>query len=617
MNGFFCALRLDGSPVPHPERARLAAAVATEGNGAAWAEDGPFTAFASTEPAALRPLLARHGPLLGIGDVRLDNRSEVAAWSGVPLEGAADLEVVLAAVRARGAECLDGVMGDFGFAVWDGETRTLRALRDPFGVKGLFAAQRDGTLVLSSRLSALGREGEYDEEFVADFLVGGAAHSERTIWAGVQAVTPGEILTARGGSVSARRFWSATDHPPAATVDEAEAVERWRALFTEAVRVRMEGGVPVWSQLSGGLDSSSVVSMAETLARAGTVPARLAGTASVVETLGDGDERRYAGAVLRRFELPNEELVDFWAWQDDGLPPTRTDEPRSHYPFWARDRRMAGLVREAGGRVLLSGQGSDHYLGGNWSYVTDLLAAGRVGEGLRELTRLSVAARQSFWTGLGRHGVFPFLPAGLKLRFVRPAEQVPAWLDPAFMRRADIPFRLPAVRYLSAPRGGSFFAHEVAAELRSLAGFIERGPYQDGIEMRYPFLDRRLVEFSLRLPPAMRIRPGGGKYVLREAMRGILPEEVRTRRSKGGIDARLLWAFNRESARLGELLRDPEISQRGWVRADTLRTAAEEARCGQVRNLPFLLCALSLETWLAVRSGRWPGTRAGAAPAAA
>jgi len=190
-------------------------------------------------------------------------------------------------------------------------------------------------------------------------------------------------------------------------------------------------------------------------------------------------------------------------------------------------------------------------------------------------------------------------------------------LPARFVRRLELPGRLPLVRRLAAPRRGSRFAHQVAAELEGLPGFLERGPFEEGIEMRYPFLHRPLVEHALRLPPPLRIRPTRGKHVLREAMRGILPEEVRTRRGKGGIDARLLWALHRERARLDGLLRDPEIARRGWVRAGALRAATEQARQGEVHSLPFLLCSLSLETWLAVRSGRWEASAPGREAAAA
>ncbi|HEV2147949.1 MAG TPA: asparagine synthase-related protein [Longimicrobiaceae bacterium] len=604
MNGFFCILAEGEAPAPRVERDRLTARLRAPGSRSTALEEGPFAAGASTEPAALRPLLARRGPLAGAGNVRLDNRAEVAAWSGERLEGASDLEVVLAAVGARGAGCLDGILGDFALAVWDPRSRTLTAARDPFGVKGLWTARRGGAVLLSSRLDALAREGEYDEEWVADFLVGGSAPPERTVWAGVEAVPPGGVLTWHDGILSRRRFWSAADFAPAEVMDEGAAVERFRELFEEAVRVRTEGGLPVWAQLSGGLDSSSVVCVAQELAQAGRGPA-IAGTVTVVETMGDGDERRYSDAVVRRWGVRNELLLNPWAWQDDGAPPEPTDEPRSHYPYWARDRALAALVRDAGGRVLLSGQGADHYLAGSWKFITDLLAAGRVPTALGELTRFSVAVRQSFWMGLWRHGIHPFLPIWMKVHWARPQEELPGWLEPGFIRRLGVAERLPLVRSLAAPRRGSFFAHEMASELARLAGFLERGPFEDGLEVRYPFLHRPLVEHSLRLPPPLRIRPGIGKHVLREAMRGTLPEEVRMRRGKGWIDARLLWALNRERVRLDELLRDSEIARRGWVRADALRAATEAARQGEVRNLTFLLCSLSLETWLAVRSGRW------------
>jgi asparagine synthase (glutamine-hydrolysing) len=598
---FVCAAAPAGAALPPALHARLAARASVPGSVPRALACHGFAAAAADAP---RPLLARRGGLLAAGEVRLDNRAEVAAWGGAGASGASDLELVLAAYEAGGARVLDTLLGDFALALWDAARATLTAARDPFGVKTIFTARDGDALLLASRASALGREGEYDEEWAADFLVGGIVPPDRSVWAGVRPVAPGEVLTWRGGTPARRRFWSAADFPPAAAADERAATDRFRHLLEEAVRVRTEGEAPVWSQLSGGLDSSSIVCVAQALAEKGGGPG-IAGTVTLVETLGDGDERRYSDVVARHAGVPNRTLVDPWAWQDDGRPPAPADEPRSHYPFWARDRAMVEMVREGGGRVLLSGQGSDHYLSGNWSFVADLLAAGHARTALAELTRFSVAARQSFWTGLSRHGVHPFLPTWMKLRGARPHEQLPGWLDPGFVRRMRLAERLPMVRQYAAPRGGSFFAHEVAMEVTAIHGTLERGPFQDGIEMRYPFLHRPLVEHSLGLPPAMRIRPAGGKHVLREAMRGILPEEVRTRRGKGGINARFLWALGREKPRLDALLRDPEIARRGWVRPGALREATERARQGEVRSLTFLLCSLALETWLAVRSGRW------------
>jgi asparagine synthase (glutamine-hydrolysing) len=609
VTAFACRLDVTGAPLPLDSAAALASRIGGSGGTVRVEAAGPFAAVAGLHPH--RPLLARLGATVAAGDVRLDNRDEVAGWGGVPAAGSTDLELVLAAYGARDPAVLDGLLGDFGLVLWDSARGELTAVRDAFGVKPLFVAHDGATLLLSSSLDALAGERDVDEEFVADFLAGGSSPGGRTIWAGCRALEPGEVLRSADGIVTTRRAWSPFAFTPAARVDERQATETFRELFLESVRLRADGGGGgVWAHLSGGLDSSSVVCAADHLARAGRLPRGLDGTVTMVDTLGDGDERRWSDAVVERCGVANETLVDRWAWQDDAAPPTRTGEPRSHYPFWARDRAMTALLRERGARVLLSGQGADHYLTGNWGYVTDLLAARRVGEGLRELTRLSVGVRQSFWTGLGRHGVQPFLPAALRQRTARRHERLPGWIEPAFARRTGMEDRLPAARRLAVEeRRGSRFAHEIAVEMAGLTGFLEREPFGGALEVRYPFLYRPLVEHSLRLPPQMRIRAGTGKYVLREAMRGILPEAVRTRRGKGGIDARLLWTLGHEAPRLRELLRDPVVARRGWVRPDRLRQAVEDARCGEVGSLPFLLCTLALETWLAAREGASPWDR--------
>jgi asparagine synthase (glutamine-hydrolysing) len=134
--------------------------------------------------------------------------------------------------------------------------------------------------------------------------------------------------------------------------------------------------------------------------------------------------------------------------------------------------------------------------------------------------------------------------------------------------------------------------------------------------MRYPFLYRPLVEWSLRLPATQRVRPHARKWILREATRDVLPETVRTRATKGGIDARILWSLQHEHVRVDALLRDPVLAQLGCIDPTPLRVAVEQARHGRPVNNVSLMSALSLETWLAVRSGRWSVPAHAAASAA-
>src|SRR5690606_27776783 len=116
--------------------------------------------------------------------------------------------------------------------------------------------------------------------------------------------------------------------------DEREAVYRFKGLFREAVAAQLEDGQPTWAQLSGGLDSSSVVAMAQTLAADGAV-APLRGTETVVDRLSDGDETKYSDAVVRQYGLRNEQIVDYWAWQGDDVGPPSFADPRPFLPFFA------------------------------------------------------------------------------------------------------------------------------------------------------------------------------------------------------------------------------------------------------------------------------------------
>ena len=139
-----------------------------------------------------------------------------------------------------------------------------------------------------------------------------------------------------------------------------------------------------------------------------------------------------------------------------------------------------------------------------------------------------------------------------------------------------------------------------------LAGSLPRPDPSVAYERRYPFLYRPLVELTLQFPPELKVQPNARKIALREAMRGVLPEAVRTRLGKGGVGARMLWALNHERRRVESMLRDPVLAQMGYVDAASLRNAYEETRTGKKQLTVPLFSTLALETWLLIELGRWP-----------
>ncbi|HEX6307273.1 MAG TPA: asparagine synthase-related protein [Longimicrobiales bacterium] len=579
---YVCALRPRGDALSKADMFGFITRLKRDGASLHSIVEGPFAAIALDRPDQHRKLLARRAGLIGVGDVRLDNRAEIAVLAGIDADAHSDLELVLAALDRMGEGCIPRLLGDFSFVCWDARAQKLLAVRDAFGVKPLFRRAAPGLQLFASHVEPLRQDEAYDLEYIREYLTAGSVATEATIWRGVAAVPAGSIVRQRGTVQSSERYWRAEEYTPADDGDETENTFRFRELLEAAVTARIDEPGHTWAQLSGGLDSSSVVALASVL-RGG-----VAGTVTVVDSLGEGDERAYSDVVVQAFGLRNEQVRDHWAWQDDGELPPLTDQPSAMYPFFARDRRLWSVVRNGGGRVLLSGMGADHYLYGSLDYITDLAASGHIRAALGEVTTWSVAMRQSFWAVGRRYLVDPFLPGR------HATVPAPAWLRGGVEER------------LASGRGGRCrFARKITAAVNTLPAWLERWPYGTEVELRYPFLYRPLVEHSLRLPAQQRVRPNQRKWILRHAMRDVLPEQVRTRSTKGGIDARILWSLRREQPRIDGMLRDPILAQLGCIDPEALRRTVDQARRGVPVHNVQLLTALSLETWLAVRGGAW------------
>ena len=606
---FCCVLNLDGERVSPEVRARYAGRMRTlvEGDAVEEVDAGAFVAWVVPARVPLRPLWARRGGRVAVGNVRLDHPEEVRRWGGTREPNASSLELVMDAYQARGEKSLGEMLGDFSVVIYDPAACTLVAARDAFGVRTLFVGETDHTITLGSHLESINEGEQLDEEFVGDFLLGGDPGPERTVWRGLRAVAQGSMLRTTRTKVFRSRFWAPHDFRPACKLHghdrERDDVAAFGALFRNAVQASIRGADGLWSDLSGGLDSSSVVCMASRLHEEVGMP-KLLGTATIVDHLGTGDERAFSDLVVNTTRVHNVTFPNLWPWFDDGEAPPCTDEPRTHYPFFARDRHYCRALHASGARVLLSGMGSDHYLYGNRGFFADLVDHGTPLAALGEVVRWAIAERRSVWAGVFQDLVLPYAGRGMRKRFAPIRRRTPAWITPGFASRHSLADRLNVSR-ASAAVPGNRFGHQVANDLQELTRWLQRGPYEIGLEMRYPFLYRPLVEFSLRLPAAMRSRPLAPKWVLRESMRGVLPEPIRTRPGKGGIEARVLWALAAERSRISDILKHSLLGDLGIIKPQTVGDAVRRAASGEAPNVVMLLSVLALDTWLYVRAGRW------------
>ena len=563
------------------------------------------------------PLVARDGDWIAAGMVRLDNRQEVERWVHHGEKAATDLDLVLRVVARYGSEYVAKLLGDFAFVVWNEKTRSGVAVCDAFAVRRLYWSEHGRFLLFASRAEALAAKSTYEIQYLAELISLYDHSGNLSVYSGVMQLPRASLCTVRGNHLTLARYWRpedvALDVSRAHAVQaERQVVEECQHLLAQSVRTSLSGDGAVWAQLSGGLDSSSVTSVAQWLAERGSVAHGLAGTVTFVDHHGTGtDERRYSDSVVRRWRIRNEAIIDPPTFYDEQYPLPRLDQPRSDLHVYPREMRMCHGVRSAGGRTLLTGVGGDELFSGNMLFFADWLVRGRLWPAVREMARRAAIGRVSFWELAYRNAVLPLLPTRLHRHLVREQDSTPRmpWLKRDVLRRYDIAMHasITAPAY-GGPRGEKY-RHAVVSMATRIEAPSSGSLTDDFLEIRHPLLYRPLVEFALRLPPELRARPHAHRWVLREAMRGILPELVRTRVGKPGTAEYLSWTLVERQRHLAPLLDEPILADLGLVDPVTLRHTFNDmlqhpAAGGHM--LGPLLNTLAVEAWLQHRCGRWP-----------
>jgi asparagine synthase (glutamine-hydrolysing) len=594
---FVCLVDKHGRAIPDHLRRRYTWPRASAVGIGGWVSDGACSLRATTDGYGPPTSLFRASTGIAAGMVRLDNRAEIRRRTGCGVD-APDLALVSAALHLHGAEILRAFEGDFAFAYWDTRRAELIVARDAFGVRTLYQIENGDFLGFSSRASLLGEGRELSLDYIADYIAFNVSQ-RRTPYSGVERVAPGTYSIVKGHRVTNGQYWSPHDFDTNSRITEADAVEQFTGLFRQAVRLNLTDDATCWSQLSGGLDSSSVVSMAGWLVKHDDGVVGLSGTVSYVDTLGTGDEREYSDAVVRDWPVRNEQLIDYGLWEDDEINPPQVDMPDQTYASFARDQQACRIIRSAGGRVLLTGVGPDQYLFGNYVYFADLLARGRVVQVLRGTYNLATLGRGSFWKFAYENALRPLFGHGAP----KP-ELWPGWVRPDFARRFPVHERHPGAWDIP-PRLGRSFVTNLANNTSLIEHSMFRGVIGDTFDVRCPFLYRPLVEFCLQLPPAILARPRDQKWILRQAMTGVIPGEVRQRRTKGFIDRRTQRSFIDKRDRLNDLLSRSVLAELECIDAHAARDALANIKNSRMADNARLRHALTLEAWLTVRSGRW------------
>lgn len=610
LNSLAAVFRSGSQVVEAAELAAIADAGGGLGGAAGGLEIRPGVGLAQRRGESEPSQPVADGDLLLVADARLDNRRELAPRLGRPVaDGAGDPELLLAAYRTWGEDFVGRLVGDFAFVLWDRRRRRLVCARDALGLRPLHYARAGSALAVASEAHQLLAHPEIprglDQKALVDYLLNRRPAPSATMFEGVRALPPGHLLVADEAGERLVRFWDPAEMAVPAPASAEEAGARFREVFDRAVGDRTEDCGPACGVLlSGGLDSSSVAAAAAEAVAARSAAGQLVLYHGSFEGLERCDERPWVDALTARLGLPVERIP---AEPDGLLPgPGLTSWPESPFVGWqGLQETVLRRLRRRGGRVLLTGHGGDAVAAGSALVYADRLRRADLGV-LREIREHGGASGAAPVALLAHWGVLPLLPAALQRgRAARRARAgIPDWIDPEFARRVGLEERLRDTPPRRRPR--SLARAAIREQIEHLDGVLRvvhwsrRLAASHGIEVRHPFLDRRLVELVLATPPRMLFRAGSYKQLLRAAMAGRLPGVIRERRGKAAFGPYLDACWRERGVRaVGDLLRLPALGKLGIVRPERVRRAYRdyvEGRSVSLRN--YLWSIITLESWL-------------------
>jgi asparagine synthase (glutamine-hydrolysing) len=513
-------------------------------------------ALLATTPEALLerlPLQHRESGCTITADVRLDNRDELIRKLDVNLNGRTigDGELILLAYLEWGEGCPEQLLGDFAFAIWDARRRKLFCARDQMGMRQFCYWHRPGqAFVFATEPDAVVGHAlvpkRLNEGRVADFLDGLEGQNlEETFYQGVLRLPPGHSLTIDHGRLELNRYWELRKPDPLVLKSDDEYVAAFTEVFREAVTARLRSPGPVAAMLSGGLDSGAVVAFAaDLLAERGEGPLT---TVSVVGT--EAETCRETRAIHASSKMPNIDPHLIRYTELDGYREELerliegTSDPFDCYMGMIRTVYLG--ARRLGVKVVLDGVASDMLFSAS-ANVGSLLRAGRISPAVREAFDEGRYwdSRREGWNVLARSLWSAWTPSALKNARRRLAWRIQdhgigrrgGLVSPDLARRTHLRDRREAVRLRDlAPdrRGGDQRVHAIGLPYLAVARErYDRVAAAVGIEPRDPFMDLRLIAFCLSLPPSQLQSRGWPKIVLRRALAGKLPDEVRWRRGR-------------------------------------------------------------------------------------
>lgn len=618
MSGIFGAYERNGHPADRQLWHRLGNLTAHRGpDGTKIWSHGPILLGHNalhTTVESLQEELPRSCTISGLAitaDARIDNRDELSNALGLErYRIQSDSSIILAAYERWGKACLSRLLGDFSFVIWDSGRNQMFCARDHLGVKPFhyFLSDRQfafssevRTLVIHPAVSSAPNEGMIGEYLAAKFI-----SKTETLFRDILRLAPAHSMTITPETVLIQQYWKPDFHHRLRYRNENNYIDHFHEIFSEAVTCRLRSHLPVSFELSGGLDSSSIIGMAYSVASA-----EQRGRFLVHSLIYPGlacDERKYIESVEKHLGIQVRYIDASHLSIPDWQQQIRETFTLPDAPNLSNSIPLLENVRQNNSRVLLSGIGGDEWFTGSKHIYLDLLLDKDIAGMMRNFAWFFRENSQKACKELAASLLWPFLPCSVRtmiMRWRKRPSLYPPWISRAFIEKANLVERLfagisePYVANLA--KADCFSLFHTGYESMVLENNSEqKARYQ--IEMRHPFLDRRLVDFALSLPNSLHLLNGDSKHLLRLTGKDYLPALVRKRYSKAEFSQLYSQAFNSQSFIYGLL--NSMLYKKGWIDEQTLQETYENnVRCFQKK--PAGPCGSTQQIWFVFAISAW------------
>lgn len=577
------------------------------------------------------PLVSDDGQRVLTADARIDNRDELIAAFNLTSspERITDSELILRAYERWGERCTEYLIGDFAFALWDGEKGSLFCARDYMGVKPLYYYRSDTLVAVASEIKALFCLREIprrlNETRVAHYVADFDDDREITLYEDILRLPAAHVMTVGRDYFRLNRYWYPDPKREIRFNCDAEYEKAFREVFDEAVRCRLRSAFPVGSTLSGGLDSSSVVCAARELrqregAHLQKPSVSLHTFSAIFDDVPESDERDYINAVINQGDLD-----PHYVHPDQLSPFVDIDHMFWHFDEcftiinYSLDWAICNAARDAGVRVLLTGDDGDIVVSHGREYLVELLRKGRWSSFVHEVRAIADHEATSPLSILARNVPAAIVPNVVREGLGRLHQR---WrnfngdygnMNSRFAQRIGWAEQIATLQR-KRPRHPRTAREEHAQSIdwpfeQYVLEFFDKIAAAFSLELRHPFWDRRLVEFCLALPADQKLRSGWNRSIMRRALAGSLPPKLQWRGTKANLGPffdRGLLKFEQKYLE-GAIFKTPNCIEE-FIDIAKLRRAYKLFLEGDTEESIFIWQSVALERWL---SYGWSTSSAG------